>query len=136
MKKNINLDDILDYIAVEKAPEDLIYKWKTELEIQKEKKTLFAVFLRPSIVFSLIFAGLWYYFFIFNKAIFKYNFVAKARSLLVEISPAAAGDSISAVVSSNYYIIGVSIFSLMLAAVSLFWFYQGRKLRYSIVRNW
>ena len=135
MKKNINLDDILDYIAVEKAPDDLIYKWKAEVALKKERRTFFALFLRPSIAFSLVFAGLWYYFFIFSKALFKYDFVGKTRSLLVEISPASA-DYISAVVSSDYYIISAAIFSVVLAGASLLWFYQVRRPGYSIVRNW
>jgi hypothetical protein len=135
MKRNVNLDDILDYIAVENAPDDLIYKWKAELALQKERRTFFSLFLRPSIVVSLIFVGLWYYFVIFKETLVGYDFLDKTRSLVVEITPAVA-NYISAVVFSNYYIIGASIFSLFLAAVSVFWFYQGGKLRYSIMRNW
>jgi hypothetical protein len=135
MKKNVNLDDILDYIAVEKAPDGLIYKWKAELEIQKERKTILSVFFRPSIVISIIFAGLWYYFVILKETLIEYNFLDKTRSLLAEISPAAA-DHIPALVSSNYYIIGAAIFSVLLAGASLLWFYQVRKPGYSVVRNW
>ena len=135
MKKNINLDDILDYIAVEKAPDALIYKWKAEIEIQKERRAVWAVLLRPSIVFSLIIAGLWYYFIIFKEMFMEHGFLDKMRSVLVEIKPAVA-DSISAAVSSNYYIIGVSIFSVLLAAVSLLWYYRSKRSGYSILRNW
>ncbi len=135
MKNNINLDDILDYIAVEKAPDDLIFKWKAELGLKKEKKPFFILFLRPSVLASLVFAGLWYYFAIFKKTLFEYGFLDKTRSLLLEISPAATC-YLSAVMSSNYYIIGVGIFSVVLAFVSLLWFYQGRRSWYSIVRNW
>jgi len=135
MKNNINLDDILDYVAVEKAPYDLIFKWKAEIVLQKERKSFFALFLRPSVLASLVFAGLWYYFAIFKKTLFEYDFLDKIRSLLLEISPVAA-DYIYTVVSSNYYIIGVGVFSIVLAVVSLLWFYQGKKPGYSIVRNW
>jgi len=135
MKNNINLDDILDYIVVEKAPDDLIFKWKAEVVLQKERKPFFVLFLRPSVLASLVFAGLWYYFAIFKKTLFVYGFLDKIRSLLLEISPIAA-DYIYTVVSSNYYIIGVSIFSVLLAVVSLLWFYQGKRPWYSIVRNW
>jgi len=126
MKKNINLDNILDYIAVEKVPDDLIDKWKAEIAIQKERRTVWSVLLRPSIVFSIIIAGLWYYFIVFKETFMEYGFLDKARSVSFEISPA---------VSSNYYIISVSIFSVLVAAVSLLWFYQGKRSGYSIVRN-
>jgi hypothetical protein len=135
MKKNINLDNILDYIAVEKVPDDLIDKWKAEIAIQKERRTVWSVLLRPSIVFSIIIAGLWYYFIVFKETFMEYGFLDKACSVSFEISPAVA-DSITAAVSSNYYIISVSIFSVLVAAVSLLWFYQGKRSGYSIVRNW
>ena len=135
MKRDINLEEILDYIAVEKAPDYLIHKWKAEVELQKERKRFFAVFFRPSIVFPLVLAGFWYYFAVFKKELFEYYLVDKLRSLFQEISPVVA-DSTTTIASSNYYIIGVGIFSIALAAIYLFWFYQGKKLRYSVVRNW
>jgi len=134
MKKEINLDEILSQIAIEKAPEDLIFKWKAEVELQKERKTFPSVLLRPSIVFPLLFAGFWYYFFTFKRELFEYYLIDKVRSFLLAISPAVT-DSTSTLVSSNYYIIGAGVFSIMLAAISLFWFYQGKKLRYVWIRS-
>lgn len=135
MKKNINLEEMLDYIAVEEAPVELIYKWKMEVQLQKERKRFFAVLLRPSIVFPIVLAGFWYYFAMFKKELFEYYLLDKLRSFLQQISPVVAS-STSSLASSNYYIVGSGIFSVLLAAISLFWFYQGKKLRYSVIRNW
>ncbi len=135
MKRDIKIEEILDYVAVEKAPDYLIHKWKAEVELQKERKRFFAALLRPSIVFPLALAGLWYYFAMFKKELFEYYLVDKLRSLFQEISPVVA-DSTSTIASSNYYIIGAGIFSITLAAISLYWFYQGKKLKYARIRNW
>lgn len=135
MKKNINIEEILDNIAIEKAPEDLIYKWKVEVVLQKERKRFFSMLFRPAVIFPIILVGLWYYFVIFRTEQFEYYLMDKVRLFLLKISPAFA-NSLSAIVCSNYYIIGVGIFSVFLAAVSLFWFYQGKKLRCSKVRIW
>ncbi len=134
MKKEINLDEILSQIAIEKAPEELILKWKVGVELQKERKTFSSLLLRPSIVFPLVFAGFWYYLFTFKRELFEYYLIDKVRSFLLAISPVVT-DSTSTLVSSNYYIIGAGIFSIMLAAISLFWFYQGKKLRYVWIRS-
>ena len=135
MKKDVKIEEMLDYIAIEEAPKELIYKWKAEVQLQKERKLFYTVLLRPSVVFPLVFAGFWYYFITFKKELFEYYLLDRLRSLSMEISPVLAS-STSSIASSNYYIIGAGIFSIMLAAISLFWFYQGKKLRYSIVRNW
>jgi hypothetical protein len=135
MKRDIKIEEILDYVAVEKAPDYLIHKWKAEVELQKERKRFFVLFFRPSIVFPLVLAGFWFYFTMFKRELFEYYLVDKLRSLLQEISPVVA-DSTSTIASSNYYIIGAGIFSITLAAISLFWFYQGKKLKYARIRNW
>lgn len=135
MKRDIKIEEILDYIAVEEAPKELIYKWRAEVELQKERKRFYVVLLRPSIVFPLVLAGTWYYFAVFKRALFEYYLIDKLRSLFHEISPVVA-DSASTIASSNYYIIGAGIFSIMLAAISLFWYYQGKKFRYSKVKIW
>ncbi len=135
MKRDIKIEEMLDYIAIEEAPKELIYKWKVEVELQKERKRFYVLLLRPSIVFPLVLSGFWYYFAMFKKELFEYYLVDRLRSLLQEISPMFAS-STSTIASSNYYIIGAGIFSIMLAAISLFWFYQGNKLRYAEVRNW
>lgn len=134
MKKNINLDEMLNSIAVEEAPENLIYKWKAEVRLQKEKKSIPALLLQPSIIIPLVFAGLWYYLVFFRKELFEYYFLDNLRSILPEIS-LVISDSTSTLASSTYYIIGAGIFSIIIATISLFWFYQRKKLRYSIVRN-
>ena len=133
MKRDIKIEEMLDYIAIEEAPKELIYKWKAEVQLQKERMKFYAVLLRPSIVFPLVLAGFWYYFAIFKKALFEYYLLDKLRSFSQEISPVVAS-STSSLASSNYYIIGAGIFSIMLAAISLFWFYQGKKLRYARIR--
>ena len=133
MKRDINLEEILDYVAIEEAPDNLIYKWKAEVELQKERKRFFVILFRPSIVFPLVLAGFWYYFALFKRTLFEYSLADKLRSFLQEISPVVA-DSTSTIASSNYYIIGAGIFSIMIAAISLFWFYQGKKLRYARIR--
>lgn len=135
MKRDIKIEEMLDYIAIEEAPKELIYKWKAEVELQKGRKRFYVLLLRPSIVFPLVLSGFWYYFAMFKKELFEYYLVDRLRSLLQEISPMFAS-STSTIASSNYYIIGAGIFSIMLAAISLFWFYQGNKLRYAEVRNW
>jgi len=135
MKRDVNFDEILNHIAIEEAPKELIYKWKAEVQLQKERKRFYAVLLRPSIVFPLVFAGFWYYFAVFKKELFEYFLSDKLSSFFQEISPVVAS-STSSFASSDYYIIGASIFSILLAAVSLFWFCQGKKLKYAIVRNW
>ena len=71
MKKDININEILDYIAVEKAPDNLIFKWKAEVALQKERKSIFSVLLRPSIVLPIIFAGFWYYVAVFRKELLE-----------------------------------------------------------------
>jgi hypothetical protein len=133
MKKDINLDEILNSIAIEKAPEDLIYKWKVEVRLQKERKPVVLMLLRPSIVFPLLFAGFWYYIAVFKKELFEYYILDKMRSFFLALSPVLS-DSTSTITASNYYLIGAGIFSVMLATISLFWFYQGKKLGYSRVR--
>ncbi len=135
MKRDIKIEEMLDYIAIEEAPKELTYKWRAEVELQKERKRFYVVLLRPSIVFPLVFAGLWYYFVIFKKALFEYYLLDRLRSLFQEISPVFESSTTS-IASSNYYIIGAGIFSIMLATISLFWFYQGKKLKYAIVRIW
>jgi len=134
MRKDINLEKMLDHIAIEEAPTELIYKWKLEVRLQKERKRFYVLLLRPSIVIPLLLTGFWYYFALFKKELFEYYLVDRLRSILQEISPMFA-DSTYKIASSNYYIIGVCIFSIMLAAISLFWFYQGKKFSYAIVRN-
>jgi hypothetical protein len=135
MKKNLNLEEILDYIAVEEAPRELIYRWKTEVQLRKERKRFFAVLLRPSIVFPLLLSGFWYYLTVFKKELFEYYLTDRLRSFFMEVIPFLANSTYN-IASSYYYIIGAGIFSVFLAAVSLFWFYQGKRLRYSIIRNW
>ena len=135
MKRDVKIEEMLDYIAIEEAPKELIYKWKAEVQLQKERKPFYTVLLRPSVVFPLVFAGFWYYFITFKKELFEYYLLDRLRSLSMEISPVVAS-STSSIASSSYYIIGAGIFSILLAAISLFWFYQGKKLRYTTVRNW
>jgi hypothetical protein len=135
MKRDLKIEEMLDHIAIEEAPMELIYKWKAEVGLQKERKRFYVLLLRPSIVFPLVLAGFWYYFIMFKKDLFEYYLVDSLRSLSMEISPVVAS-STSSIASSNYYIIGAGIFSIILAAISLLWFYQGKKLKYSIVRNW
>lgn len=135
MKKDINIEEILDYIAIEESPDNLIYKWKAEIALQKERKSFFSVLLRPSIVIPLIFVGFWYYFAVFGKELFEYYFVDKVSAFFLEISPVLS-DSINTIASSNYYIIAAGIFSVFIAAVSLFWFFREEKLKYSRMRIW
>ncbi len=135
MKKEINLDEILNQIAIEKAPEDLILKWKAEIELQKERKTLSLVLLRPSIVFPLLFAGFWYCFFTFKKELFEYYLLDKLNYLFGELNMIAS-NATSSMFSSFSYIVGMGVFSILFATFSLFWFYQGKKLRYSRIRVW
>lgn len=130
MKKNLKIEEILDYVAVEKAPNDLIYKWKAQVELQKEKKLFHLLLLRTSIVFSLVLAGSWYCFAVFRKGLIGYDLLDKIRAFFLEMSPVAA----SSVASLNYYIIGAGIFSIILAAISLFWYYQVKKLRYARIK--
>lgn len=134
MKRNVNLEEILDYIAVEEAPSKLIYRWKAEVQLQKERKKFYTVLLRPSVVFPLVLAGFWYYFAVFRKELFEYYLLDKLRSFFTEIIPVFANSTYN-IASSYYYIIGAGIFSILFAAVSLFWFYQGKKLKYSVIRN-
>ncbi len=130
MKRDIKLEEILDYVAVEKAPENLIYKWKAEVELQKERKRFYVLLLRTSIGFSLVLAGFWYCFAVFREGLIGYDLLDKIRAFFLEISPVAA----SSTTSLNYYIIGAGIFSVMLATITLFWYYQGKKLRYVRIR--
>ncbi len=132
MKRDIKLKEILDYIAVEKAPDDLIYKWKAEVELQKERKRFYVLLLRASIAFSFVLAGFWYCFAVFREGLIGYDLLDKIRAFFLRISPVAA----SSITSLNYYIIGAGIFSITIAAISLLWFYQGKKLRYARIRNW
>ena len=135
MKRDVKIEEMLDYIAIEEAPKELIYKWKADVQLQKERKRFYAVLLRPSVVFPLILAGFWYYFITFKKELFEYYLLDRLRSLSMEISPVVAS-STSSIASSSYYIIGAGIFSILLAAISLFWFYQGKKLGYARIRYW
>lgn len=135
MKKDININEILDYIAVEKAPDNLIFKWKAEVALQKERKSIFSVLLRPSIVLPIIFAGFWYYVAVFRKELLEYYLLDKIRAFFLEVSPVAS-DSINTIASSNYYIVAAGIFSIFIAAVSLLWFYKEKNLRYSRIGIW
>jgi hypothetical protein len=132
MKRDINLEEMLDYVAVEEAPNDLIYKWKAEVELQKEKKRFYVLLLRTSTAFSLVLAGFWYCFAVFREGLIGYDLLDKIRAFFLGISPAAA----SSTASLNYYIFGACIFSVMLATITLFWYYQGKKLRYARIRYW
>ena len=38
MKKDVKIEEILNHIAIEEAPKELIYKWKAEVQLQKERK--------------------------------------------------------------------------------------------------
>jgi hypothetical protein len=135
MKKDVNIEEMLDYVAVEKAPDDLIYKWKVEVELQKERKRFYVLLLRTSTVFSLVLAGFWYCFAVLKNGLIGYDLLDKIRTFFLEMSPIAAS-STSSIASLNYYIFGAGIFSMLLAAGSLFWFYQGKKIRYATIRSW
>jgi hypothetical protein len=130
MKKGLNLEQILDYIAVEEAPRRLIYKWKEEVQLQKEKKRFYSVFLKPSFVFTFILSGFWSYLGVFKRELFVYFILNKFTPFLQEIGSSVVS-FIYSFASSNYYIIGVGIFCIFIAAISLFWFYTGKKWRYS-----
>ena len=134
MKKDMNLEKMLDYIAIEEAPTDLIYKWKVNVELQKEKKNFYLLLLRPSVVFPIVLVGFWYYFAVFKKDLFEYYLVDGFRSLFQYINPIFASSTYS-IASSNYYIIGAIIFSVLLATISLFWFYQGKKHSYAPISH-
>jgi hypothetical protein len=127
MKRDINLEEILDYIAVEKAPDDLIYKWKAEVELKKERKKFHVLLLRTSIAFSLVLAGFWYCFAVFRGGLIGYDLLDKIRAFFLGISPVAA----SSITSLSYYIFGTCIFSIALASISLFWYYKGKRLKYA-----
>ncbi len=127
MRKNINIDEILDFIAVEKASDDLIYKWKAELQLKKERKRFYLLLLKTSTVFSLVLAGFWYCFAVLKDGTIGYYLLDKIRAFFLEMSPVAA----SSTMSLNYYIFGAGIFSIMLATISLFWYYQIKKPRYA-----
>ena len=133
MKKEINIERVLDKIAIEEAPGNLIYKWKVEVQLQKDRKRFYVELLRPSIVLPFILAGFWYYFAMFKKELFEYYLVDRLGSLFQEISPIFVS-STSSFASSYYYLVGAAIFSMALAAISLFWFYQGKKVSYARIR--
>jgi hypothetical protein len=135
MKKHLNLEEILDYIAIEEAPRELIYRWKAEVQLKKERKKIYTLLLRPSVVLPLVLAGFWYYFVVFRKELLEYYLSDKLYSFLREASSVVTS-SVYSFASSNYYIIGASIFSIFLATISLFWFYQGKKLKYLVIKNW
>jgi hypothetical protein len=130
MKKDIKIEKMLDYIAIEEAPRELIYKWRVEVELQKERKRFYVLLFRTSVVFPLVLAGFWYCLAVFRKGLIGYYLLDKIRAFFLEMSPIAA----SSITSLNYYILGAGIFSITLAAISLFWFYQGKKLRYARIR--
>jgi hypothetical protein len=130
MKKDIKIEKMLDYIAIEEAPRELIYKWRVEVELQKERKRFYVLLFRTSVVFTLVLAGFWYCLAVFRKGLIGYYLLDKIRAFFLEMSPIAA----SSITSLNYYILGAGIFSITLAAISLFWFYQGKKLRYARIR--
>lgn len=130
MKRDIKLEEIMDYVAVEEAPDNLIYKWKAKLELQKERKRFHVLLLRTSIGFSLLLAGFWYCFAVFRQGLIGYALLDKIRAFFLQISPVAA----SSTTSLNYYIIGAGIFSVMLATIMLFWYYQVKKLKYAPIR--
>jgi hypothetical protein len=130
MKKDIKIEKMLDYIAIEEAPRELIYKWRAEVELQKERKRFYVLLFRTSVVFPLVLAGFWYCLAVFRKGLIGYYLLDKIRAFFLEMSPIAA----SSITSLNYYILGAGIFSITLAAISLFWFYKGKKLRYARIR--
>lgn len=130
MKRDINLEEMLDHIAIEEAPIELICKWKIEVQLQKERKRFYVLLLRTSTVFSLVLAGLWYCFAVLKNGLIGYYLLDKIRAFFLEISPVAA----SSTASLNYYIFGAGIFSIMLATISLFWYYQGKRLRHARIR--
>lgn len=134
MKKEDKLDKILNSIAVEKAPERLIHKWKVEVELQKGKKRVYTLLLRPSIFLPLLFASFWYYFAVFKKELFENYLSTKITPLFRETGPVVA-DATSNILSTDYYIIGMTVFSILFSAAFLFWFYKGNKLRYTRIKN-
>ena len=82
MKKDINLDEILDNIVVKKAPDDLIYRWKAEVSLRKRKHLFFSVLSSPSVLIALVFACVWYCFLIIKPYLYDYNLFSKIFSFI------------------------------------------------------
>lgn len=141
----MDLEKLLDKIAIEEAPKGLVHKWKMELIARKEART--RPILWPYIVLPLALSGIYVYITVFNRELLKRisdfpfqtynNLVAFKNGLLQGFSVAEAGgfiqslrdsfsqflNSASEFMNTGDFLIWSIAFSIAVAAISMVWFF-------------
>lgn len=141
----MDLEKLLDKIAIEEAPKGLVHRWKMELIARKEAGTRPIIW--PYIVLPLALSGICVYIAMFNKVLLTRisnfsiqtynNLVAFKNGLLQGFSVVETGrfmqsirdsfsqflNSTSEFISSGDFLIWSIIFSIAVAAISMVWFF-------------
>lgn len=141
----MDLEKLLDKIAIEEAPKGLVHRWKMELIARKEARE--RKILWPYVVLPLAFSGICVYIALFNEALLTrisnfsiqtYNkFFVFKDWLIQSFSTAEAGrftkgihdllsnflNSTSEFIISGDFLIWSIVFSLVVAAISMVWFF-------------
>ena len=141
----MDLDKILDKIAIEEAPTGLVHRWKMDLMARREAKT--RSILWPYIVLPVALSGVYIYITVFNREWLKtlsgvssqsYNYITAFKSRVLQgINISGFGgfmegarnvlsfglNSASEFLSSGSFIIWSIVFSLAIAILSLVWYF-------------
>jgi hypothetical protein len=141
----MDLEKLLDKIAIEEAPKDLVHRWKMELIGRKEART--RSILWPYIVLPLALSGIYVYITVFNRELLKRisdfsfqsynNLVAFKNGLFQGFSVAKAGgfmqsmrvsfsqflNSASEFMNTGTFLTWSIAFSIAVAAISMVWFF-------------
>ena len=141
----MDLEELLDKIAIEEAPKGLVHRWRMELIERKEAGT--RTILWPYIVFPLALSGIYVYVTVFNRELLKRisdfsfqtynNLVAFKNGLFQGFSVAKAGgfmqsvrdsffqllNSASELINSGDFLIWSIAFSIAVAVLSMVWFF-------------
>ncbi|MCW4043321.1 MAG: hypothetical protein NWE90_06325 [Candidatus Bathyarchaeota archaeon] len=141
----MDLDKLLDKIAIEEAPTGLVHRWKMDLMTRREAKTRSTLW--PYIVLPVALSGVYIYITVFNRGWLtrisdfssqSYNNLLAFKDRLFEgFSIAEFGgfmegvrnvlsfglNSASEFLSSGSFIIWSIVFSLAIAILSLVWYF-------------
>ena len=141
----MDLEKLLDKIAIEEAPKGLVHRWKMELIAREEART--RPILWPYIVLPLALSGIYVYITVFNRELLTRisdfsnqsynNLVAFKNGLLQGFNVAEAGgfmqsmrgsfsqflNSASEFMNTGTFLTWSIVFSIAVVAISMVWFF-------------
>ena len=115
----MNIDEMIRRIAIEEAPRDIVKRWKIELRMRQmtPKRNWNWIY----VVFPVLFAMLFFMVYFFNIKILwnieTLNFSKIFKTIYFILS------SYESFVASPYFLIGSIVFFVIIASLSLSWYY-------------